>query len=251
MCDPASAAFAISAAVAAGGAYMQYEGTQQAAKAQNDATIRAMQSQRQEAARQLGLSERSRAQAAQVAQESGPQQMQRRLQEAETRREQGLTTATEGDPNRDHLLGGQGDASNVVRTVISDREGEARAKLGREALARARLGSWGDAFVNLGETTAPMTDTIGMLGSFQRGSAGASGVEAGAWEKMRELGAYEGADLRAIGSGMSAIGNAGMGSAGTIGGWFAPAKAGGAALGATGNIMGPAAGAGAQTPGWY
>jgi hypothetical protein len=225
MCEPTTislVALGVGAAISAGGAYMQYEGTNAAAKAQNNATARGMAYTTAETARQNQLRDQANSQAEAVTAESGPAAMQRRMQEAEAQRQQGAQAATDADPNKDRLLGGQAGASNVVRTVISDRRGEAAAKLGREALARARLGSWGDAFVNLGETTAPMMDRIGMFGNFARGSSGALGVETGAMNALNGLGAYKGAGSRAIGSGMSGIGNATMSNSGTIGGWFKP-----------------------------
>ena len=234
MCEPVAI---VSAVAAVAGAALQYQGAQQARNAQEEASNQAAAAAMREQQRQDEISGRSREQAGRIAQESGPQAMQERLRQAEARRAEGLTAATAEDtPNQDRL-GGQQGASDVVRTVISDRQGEARAKLAREALARARLGSWGDAFVNLGETTAPMQDRIGMFGSFARGSAGASGVEQQAAEVRRNLAQYEGAGLRAIGSGVSALGNAGLSNAGTVGSWFGTPMTGrivaeGTALGA-------------------
>jgi len=252
MCEPTTislVALGVGAAASAAGTYMQYEGTQQAARAQNDATTRAMAAARAETQRQEDIANRSRAIAGEVAQQAGPDAMAGRLQHAEETRQAGLEQAVASDPNRDRLMGGQDGASSTVRTIISDRRAEAAAKMAREAVNRARLGSWGDAFVNLGETTAPLMDRINMQGSFARGSSGALGVETAAQEKIRELGAYRGAGLRALGSGVSAIGNSVSSNAGSIGGWFAPSAGG--AKGATDAFGAAAATAKTQMPGLY
>lgn len=60
----------------------------------------------------------------------------------------------------------------LTRTIIADRTAEARAKLAKEALARAKLGAWGDAFRGLTDATQPASDRIAQTGNFSQGSRG-------------------------------------------------------------------------------
>lgn len=228
MCEPISTSTAISlataavgAAVSAGGAYMQYQGAQEAASDARDARARAATAARTEAERQDALTQRRRQEAAAIAGEAAPVNIRQRMDQAVAERTANPVLPTDGtDPNRD-LLGGQAGASATVRNVISDRAAETRAKMASEALSRARLASWGDAFRMTGEAQQPHRENMDMWGDFARGSAGVSGIEVGAFGQTDPS---AGAGKRALGSGMSGVGNGLMSNAGTIGGevngWF-------------------------------
>jgi hypothetical protein len=226
MCEPISATTAVtlaasaaSAAAAAGGAYMQYQGTQAQARDRDNAQARAAQAARAEAARQDGLTARRRAEAGAIRDEAAPVDVQQRMDDAVAARTANPSLPTDGnDPNQD-LLGGQAGASGTVRNVISDRMAETRAKLGREALARAKLSSWGDAFMRTGEAQQGARERLDMYGDFARGSSGTLGLETSG---LGTADPNAGAGGRMIGSALSGAGNAGLSNAGTIGSWFAP-----------------------------
>ncbi len=244
MCEPISTSTAISLAAAAagavasaGGAYMQYQGVQDAARDANDARTRAATAARTEAERQDALTQRRRQEAAAIAGEAAPVNIQQRMDQAVADRTASPVLPTDGsDPNQD-LLGGQADASATVRNVISDRMAETRAKMAREALSRAKLASWGDAFRATGEAQQPHRENMDMWGDFARGSSGVLGLETSAYGQTDPS---AGAAARAIGSGMSGVGNAMMSNAGAIGGevngWFTPAKTAGANGGTKGTF---------------
>lgn len=236
MCEPVVTPIlaAASLAVAAGGAYMQYDGQQQALTAQNRASDRAAAATIEETSRQDALRERGAGVADQTAAEGSRASVDARVEDATERRFAGQEAAAEGN-QQNREIAGTGTASNLVRNSIADRTAEARAKLSGEALARARMGAWGDAFTGIGEANQRRRDQIDALGSFSRGSIGASSVDQAAAARARELGAFAGSGDRAVGGGLSALGNAGLSNRSAIGGWFAsPTGTSGTSTGAGG-----------------
>lgn len=229
MCEPTIIA-AASLAVAAGGAVMQYQGQQEALSAQRSASNRAAAAAIQEQSRQEDIRQRGQPVADATAQEGARASVDQRVDDATAHRLTGLQAASEGNAqNRE--IGGQTGSSNLVMNSIADRTAEAHAKLGSEALARARMGAWGDAFTGIGEANQRRRDTIDMLGSFSRGSVGAESVEQAAFAKQRELGAYEGLGDRTVGGALSGLGNAGLSNSGKIAGWFASPSNSGTSVG--------------------
>lgn len=219
MCEPVLIIGGLSLAASAAGGYMQYEAQQAALSAQRRASDRAAAAGIREQQRQEDIRARGQPIAEETAQEGARASVDERVDAAAAHRLAGLEAASEGNAqNRD--IGGQAGSSNLVMNSIADRTAEARAKLGSEAMARARMGAWGDAFTGIGEANQRRRETIDMLGSFSRGSLGAEGVEQAAAAKQRELGAYEGLGDRTLGGGISALGNAGLANSKQIAGWF-------------------------------
>lgn len=227
MCEPTLIALG-SLAVTAAGSYMQYEGQQAALDAQRSASERAAANTRMELQRQEEIRQRSAVVADETAQAGAREAVDQGIQQNTDRRNADYAEAAAANgQNRD--IAGTAMASNLVQNSIADRTAEARARLASEALARAKMGAWGDTFLHLGEGNQRRRDQIDAFGSFSRGSAGASSVEQAAAQKDYQLGAFEGAGDRALGGAISALGNAGLANAKQINGWFSnPQPSGGA-----------------------
>ncbi|MBR0661192.1 hypothetical protein [Neoroseomonas oryzicola] len=229
MCEPIStsgalsyAALAVGAASAVGGAYMQQRGQQQASDDAAAARTRAASAARIEAEWQDQFAAQRRAAAADAVSAVTPGQIQQHMDRAAAERTALPVLPTDGmDPNQD-LLGGQAGASATARNMLSERATATREKLTREAQARAELSSWGDAFQRAGEAAQPARERLDMFGDFAGGRAGVSGLETNAYGMTNPA---AGAAARAIGSGLSGVGNAAMSNAGSIGSYSAAPQA--------------------------
>jgi hypothetical protein len=193
MCDPVSASIAAAAAVAsAGGGIIQAGAQNKAAKTQARADAGELRAQTKanaasqtlatrEQQRQIGLSNEAAPIFDRGLPEYGRPATDARMGAATDRR-MATINATTPQGMEGVYLPGQLQGSSITRNAIADRVAEARAKLAGQALARARLGSWGDAFQGLSERTQPLMDQAGQISSFKAGSASVLPVEQNAVE---------------------------------------------------------------------
>lgn len=244
MCDPVTIGLGVAglAATAAGGG-IQAHADNKAQKIETGvAGQRAIEGQRLNA-QKLALARaeterqtRLQGEAARLYDQTAPQYgrpaMDQRLADAERQRTETIAQPTGFNPAQD-FLPGQPSGSMLTRTIIADRTAEARAKLAKEALARAKLGAWGDAFRGLADATQPASDRIGQVGSFREGSKSVVPLEDQASELastqrdialQRPLTALPSLKAKSgMGSIVSGVGRAALGAAG----------------GAAANAMGP------------
>ena len=101
---------------------------------------------------------------------------------------------------------GQETASSAVRQVISDRAAEAQSKLAGEALARAKLGAWGDMFQGLADKTSGNQAQIAAANAAKAGNTATFQTQLGAAQ-------LAGNNQKSAGSVVSGIGNAAASSA--------------------------------------
>ena len=200
MCWPLVIAAAVAVAASTAGAAMQADAARTAEDRAAAATTTAADANQAQNDRAFSAFQNSSG-------DTTPQAAQQGLDQATQSR---LATATNVAANAPTVasLPGQETASSAVRQVISDRAAEAQAKLAGEALARAKLGAWGDMFQGIAEATAPNRAVIQAANAAKAGNTSTFQTQLGAAQ-------LAGNNEKTAGSLVSGIGSAAASSAGS------------------------------------